>query len=75
MKTQAEINLEYKGINLVLDGYWYGRYYPATRETPEEYPEYTIEKITVEDSDINIYDLFNEDDLENIYTKIDYEFS
>lgn len=47
-----------------------GRYYPATYDQPEEHPELEIQKITVSDSDVNIYDLFREENLIEIYEKI-----
>jgi hypothetical protein len=68
METQ-EINLF--GVRLSIEYVMEGKYYPETRETPAEYPEPSIKKITACDSfeDLSpilenyietIYDLLNE---------------
>jgi len=49
-----------------------GKYYPETRETPAEYPEATIHKITAEDSDIDIEALL-ENYVEEIYEILNKE--
>lgn len=62
--------IKYNEIPLIVYFTVSGRYYPTTYDQPEEHPELEIQKITVSDSDINIYDLFREEDLIEIYEKI-----
>lgn len=35
-------------FNVEVNGHWYGKYYPATLETPEEFPEFEIDDSSVE---------------------------
>jgi hypothetical protein len=51
MKTEIE-TIKYLGVELVINFTVDGKYYPATREQPAEYPEITIEKVFAEDTDI-----------------------
>ena len=30
-------------IEAEVEGHWYGKYYPATRESPEEFPEFEVD--------------------------------
>jgi hypothetical protein len=60
--------VKYNGIDLTLAFTVSGKYYPATQYEPEEYPEVEIQEIMVSDSDINIYNLFLDDQIEEIYT-------
>jgi len=43
-----------------------GKFYPASRYEPAEYPEVVIHEITAEDSEINLYNLLTEDQIESI---------
>lgn len=44
--------VKYLGVKLVINYKVIGKYYPATREEPEEFPDYEICKVFVEDTDI-----------------------
>jgi hypothetical protein len=59
--------IEYNGINLNVAFTVSGKYYPATHYEPAEYPEMEIHEIKVTDSDINIYDIFRDTDIEEIH--------
>lgn len=61
-----------ENIELEVVGKWVGKYYPATQETPEEYPDYEIESICVYDSNVDIIDLLSIEQLELINEQIDY---
>lgn len=58
------------GYNLEVLGEWSGNYYPATRETPEEKPEFEISAIYLEDSYTDILYIVSQSFLEDIYTEI-----
>jgi hypothetical protein len=69
------INYEGQSKTLKLEiGYTTcGSYYPATRETPEEYPEFIIEEVFFED--VNIYEILTDeqiDEMTNILNEILY---
>jgi hypothetical protein len=49
--------ITYYGVKLNIEYNVEGKYYPATRETPEEHPDIVISKITAVDSDIDLQDL------------------
>ena len=59
--------VQYNGIDLTLAFTVSGKYYPATQYEPEEYPEVEIQEITLKNNDTNIYDLFIEDQIDQIY--------
>jgi len=54
------------GVKLSVEYKIVGKYYPATRETPEEHPDVIITKITASDSFIDLQDLL-EAHVEEIY--------
>lgn len=60
--------VSYKGIDLTLTFTVSGKYYPATQYEPAEYPEVEIHEIMLYDNDVNIYDLFIEDQIEEMHT-------
>jgi len=64
MKREIE-TINYYGVELVINFTIDGKYYPATREQPEEYPEIEIDKIFVEDTDI--MPILLETQIEDIY--------
>lgn len=64
------IAVDIEGVTLHTYYKMIGKYYPATNEEPEEYPELDIEKVYVEDSSINMYWLLSEWQLEVITNKI-----
>lgn len=64
------MRLEVNDYNLVVLGEWTGKYYPATRETPEEREEFEIYSVKLEDSDIEILDIISQSFLEDIYNEI-----
>lgn len=43
-----------------------GKHYPATRETPEEFPDVIINEITAKDSDIDLLPMLNEDQVDDL---------
>lgn len=57
-------NGQTKMLTLEIGYKTYGRYFPATRETPEEYPDVEIEEVFFED--VNIYEMLNEEQLDEI---------
>ena len=61
------IEIKYLGIPLIIHYKVDGKYYPATRYEPEEVPELDINEIYVFDSEIDIYNLFLEKQLDDIY--------
>lgn len=65
MGTKQTVNIN--GVNLLVEGYWDGDYYPETREQPAEYPEFVITNITTED---DITELLSDAILDNIYEQI-----
>ena len=65
METKQIVDIN--GVNLLVEGYWYGDYYPETREQPAEYPEFIITNITTED---DIMELLSDIILDNIYEQI-----
>jgi hypothetical protein len=67
MKT----NINYQGVPLVVDYKYEGKYFFATREQPEEFPNLIINTITVEDSEIDIQEMLHWKQLEEIYNLID----
>jgi hypothetical protein len=58
--------ITYYGVKLNIEYKVEGRYYPATRETPEEHPDIVISKITAVDSDIDLQELLDHH-VEGIY--------
>lgn len=60
--------VKYNGIDLMLAFTTSGKYYPATQYEPEEYPEVEIHEVMLYDNETNIYDLFIEDQIEEMYT-------
>ena len=64
------MNITVKGYNLTIDGEWEGVYYPATRETPEEHPEFDIHAVFLEGSDEDIFGILSESFIAEIYDEI-----
>jgi hypothetical protein len=62
MKT----NINYEGVPLVVDFKFEGKFYPATRDTPAEYPEVLINSIYVEDSEIDVQGMLHWKQIEEI---------
>jgi hypothetical protein len=61
-----QITIDFYGINLIVEIEIYGNYISESLETPAEYPEIEIIYIFVEDSNINIYDIFSNKQLDII---------
>lgn len=59
--------IKYLGIPLIVHYKVIGKYFAATRYEPEELPELDINEIYVADSEIDIFDLFLEKQLDDIY--------
>ena len=59
--------IDYYGVPLIVHFKVDGKYFSATYLQPEETPDIIIEEIYVADSEINIYDLFLESQLDDIY--------
>lgn len=64
MKTEIE-TVNYYGVDLTINFTVDGKYISATREQPEEFPEYEIHKVFVED--IDIMPLLLEEQMDDIY--------
>lgn len=62
--------IDYYGVPLIVHYKVEGKYYPATYLQPAEYPEVYIEEIYVEDSDIDIFDMLLENQLDEITEKL-----
>lgn len=65
MRTN-KITVDINGIDLDIEYVVSGKYMPATRYDPEEYPEVEIYNICVSDSKIDIQDLLSEYQMEII---------
>lgn len=63
MATNETISVKYNDIDIEVQG-TYQRGYPATREQPEEYPEFNINHVRI--SDVDIYELLSEEQLSEI---------
>lgn len=61
-----EANVTFRGIDLVVTYEVYGKDLPATYLDPPEYVELDINEVRVVDSEVDIYDLFLESDLDKI---------
>ena len=59
-----------RDIKLTIEGEWEGAYYPATRETPEEHPEFNIHAVYLEGSDEDIFGILSESFIAEIYYEI-----
>ena len=59
-----------RDIRLTIDGEWEGAYFPATRETPEEHPEFDIHAVYLEASDEDIFGILSESFIAEIYGEI-----
>lgn len=64
MKTEIE-TVKYLGVELTINFTVDGKHIPATREQPEEFPEYEIHKVFVED--IDIMPILLEEQMDDIY--------
>jgi hypothetical protein len=63
-----EITVRY--IKLTIEGEWEGAYFPATRETPEEHPEFDIHAVYLYGSDEDIFGILSESFIAEIYDEI-----
>ena len=65
-----KINYEGQTKTLELEvGYsTYGKYYPATRETPEEFPDLEVKEVYFED--VNIYEILTDEQINEITNKL-----
>lgn len=66
-KRTEETTVIYREIELVITVIITGEYSSATYYEPEEYPDVQITSIRVSDSEVNIIELFSDDDLDMIY--------
>jgi hypothetical protein len=64
-------NINYHGVELTVEYVYDVKYYPATREQPEEYPEMEILKITVDYGKTDIKDMLHWKAMEEIQSLID----
>jgi hypothetical protein len=60
------ININYQGVPLIVDYKYEGKYFAATREQPEEFPNLIINSITAEDSKIDIQEMLHWKQIEEI---------
>lgn len=58
-------SLEYYAVKLVVGYIVNGKYIPATRDEPEEHPDYIIQEICV--NDVNIKPILSEDQIDEIH--------
>ena len=65
------ISIKYCGVPLIVEITVEGKYYPATRETPEEQPEIIIQSIKAEDSEIDLQDMLGWETIEEITNLIE----
>ena len=73
MKTEKlETGVTYRGIELWLKFKVSGGYYPATLETPAEEPEIEITEILA--GDVDVYELFSDNQLEEIYQLLEENY-
>jgi len=59
-------SIEKHGVKLIVQYTVDGKFFPATQYEPAEYPEVIIHEICANDSAINLYDLLNEDQIDDI---------
>jgi hypothetical protein len=64
-------NVNYQGIPLIVYYKYDGKYFGATRESQEEFPDLIINAITVEDSEIDIQEILHWKQIEEIESLID----
>lgn len=62
--------INYYGVKLNVGYEVNGKYIPATCLQPAEYPDLIIHIIEVEDSDVNICNIFSEEQIEDIVEKV-----
>lgn len=66
MKTEKlKTGVTYRGIDLWVKFNVSGKYYAATQYEPEEFPTLEITEILV--GDVDIFELFSEEQLEEVY--------
>ena len=70
-----QTTINFYGVNLIIEIEVYGIYIAETLETPAEYPEFEIINIFVEDSTINIYDIFSNKQLDTINDLINENYN
>ncbi|MFM2204453.1 MAG: hypothetical protein RLZZ605_1417 [Bacteroidota bacterium] len=58
--------INYLTVDLVIGFEVDGKHYPATRETPAEYPDIILKEVATLDSCINLLPILNEDQEEDI---------
>ena len=63
--------IKYYGVPLTVEYTVEGRYYAATRETPQEQPEIIIQSIKAEDSEIDLQDMLGWETIEEIQNLIE----
>lgn len=68
--TVYKMELSIDGVDMVAEFSIHGKYYPATRECPAEYPEIEILSVKVIDSEIDIFELLSDKQIENIESQI-----
>jgi hypothetical protein len=54
------------GVSLTIGYTINGTYTPATNYTPEQFPDIHIHEIFAYDSEVNLYDILNEDQINDI---------
>lgn len=58
--------VRYCGVLLYVEYEVNGRYFPATRGNPEEFPDYIIKIVSASDSMVNLIDILTEEQLDDI---------
>jgi hypothetical protein len=65
--------INYLTVDLTVGFELEGKHYPATRETPAEYPDIILKEVTAKDSCINLLPMLNEHQEEDIINIL-YDF-
>lgn len=63
--------IKYYNVPLTVEFIFEGKFYPATREIPAEYPEIIIQSIKVEDSEIDLRDMLGWETIEEMQNLIE----
>ena len=58
--------IDFNGVRLTVSYTVSGKYYAQTHLEPAEYPETEIHEITAEDSNVNLFTLFSDNDIEEM---------
>jgi len=66
-----QTTVKYYGIHLTIDYTLEGKYYPATYEQPEEFPDIIVNSIKAEDSEIDLREVLGWEKVDEIIDLIE----